>query len=156
MKKIFLLIILVMVFTLSGCNSKGYKDPVETVQNFLNLYTDAAEGKDINAEEECALVAKGDYIDECIRLIEENESDATEFGAAYSFSIAITDSELRELSKEERNALEFDDYDQVFELYIDYLSERTFEEGGNVETEEDGIEFYLVEEDGRYYIIYLG
>jgi len=156
MKKIFLLLILVLGFTLTGCKSKGFDDPEDAVQAFFNLYTDAAEGKNVDIEEECASFSEDDFLDSCIEWIENVIDEVNEYGEVYSWSYTITDSEERELSETEKVYLELEDYDKVIVLFVQYREEFILEEGDTMDTDNSSEEFYLVLEDGNYYIILIG
>jgi len=156
MKRILLLLVFTMVFTLSGCKTKGYDDPEDLVQAFIDFLTDSEEGIDVDGEKECELIAKGDYYDQCVQLIDQYDSLQDEDWGVYSWSITIIDSQLRELNELELLEYGFDNYDKVYEFIFDFTEEFIRDEGDTVETDEGSEVVYLIKEDGMYYIVQIG
>jgi len=152
MKKIFLLLILGFGLTLSGCKSEGYSDPEDALQAFLDFYTDAGEGKDVDAEEVCDTLAKGDFISECIEFIEMSENEALDT-PIYSWEYIIIDSDLEEMSEIAKNEYGFGDFDTVYELEFEFELETIWEEGDPKETDTATAKSFFIKEDGKYYII---
>ncbi len=153
MKKLLLVITILIALTLSGC-TRTYKDEEEVVEAYLDLYADVLDGEEIDVVKSCDEIGDEIFANLCKATLYGLQGESLEYGPYENYKIDITDIESTKLSEEEKEEYGFEDYDDVYEVYVEWEETYTDEDGET--TEETGDEFYVAEIDGDFYIIALG
>lgn len=146
MKKTFItLFLLLLLFTLSGCN-KGFKSPEELGETHFKLYFDVLQAEDVDVTKQCTQIYAADFISYCENIMADldeyleirvlTEDDFELYG--------VTSETMENTTKEMRNLT---DYDVVYKVTISYGVSLGIEATILVEEE---YTMFVVEIDGEY------
>lgn len=153
-KKVLFVLAISFTLLLTGCKEKGYDNPEELVQKYMDTVVKILNGEDVDIDvtEFCTEISKGDFYYTCKRAL-KTDDEAYETDKLNTLEFTISSSEITELSETEKISYDLTEYDVVYKYPVEISFDMIGEKGETLYSEVGESIILLIKEEGLYYII---